>query len=58
MLVLLPVEVDELEVAAAVAGREESFASVYTHTHGENLMVSFSVETRTRFSLLSMHSTS
>ena len=31
VLVLLPVEVAELEVAAAVAGREESFASVYNH---------------------------
>ena len=29
VLVLLPVDVVELEVAAAVAGREESFASVY-----------------------------
>ena len=29
VLVLVPVEVVELEVAAAVAGREESFASVY-----------------------------
>lgn len=27
--VLVPVEVAELDVAAAVAGREESFASVY-----------------------------
>ena len=32
----LPVAVAELEVAAAVAGREESFASAY----GENIMVS------------------
>ena len=31
VLVLVPVEVVELEVAAAVAGREESFASVYDH---------------------------
>ena len=31
VLVEVPVEVDELEVAAAVAGREESFASVYHH---------------------------
>ena len=29
--VLVPVEVAELEVGAAVAGREESFASVYNH---------------------------
>ena len=34
--VLLPVELAELEVAAAVAGREESFASVYKH----NIMIS------------------
>lgn len=29
--VLLPVDMAEAEVAAAVAGREESFASVYSH---------------------------
>ena len=29
--VLLPVDMAEDEVAAAVAGREESFASVYSH---------------------------
>lgn len=37
VLVLVPVRVVELEVAAAVAGREESFASVYDHEK----MVSF-----------------
>ena len=29
--VLLPVDMAEPELAAAVAGREESFASVYSH---------------------------
>ncbi len=41
--VLVPVEVAELEVGAAVAGKEESFASVYN----DGLMVSDSIYTKT-----------
>ena len=41
--VLVLVEVVELEVAAAVAGREESFASVYNHC----LLVNFFSSNRT-----------
>lgn len=40
--VLVPVEVAELEVGAAVAGKEESFASVYNH----GFMVSDSIYTK------------